>query len=455
MGIWKILLALKGSNVKAENLTEQQADSPSPAVSSISSFGSGTLLVHGPQPKVVPKKKHVSWAVGRKHASNRLTNFIWSCLFLLVIAATVIVVAALAENIRRTLWSKEVTYTDGDSELRSNSNSLEDVHSKIKSDVKEETCVHRRIVWEHGSQNSEIIHDIKAKWSAIVDHDEERCLIFDLRHLQHTDCPRAYPWEMDVHVGVPSCRGPLALIAPIRKIMHHICSEQQVNLTLAGDLISEQCSNHRILQVDKVTIQYFDRHFRRVARRSIANEERPENMITPSFASDAAESMEHSPVATDVFNSENKRPHSSALPPKETIKPWIQAFTNGKQSTSSSNLAAKDEFTPSSLLSKILEKKTTTATNISAKKRPRDVKAIVVKTLAQSKLIGALVNNTTKLIGDLVNNAKKEVSESSPFENNGSLSTKTDYWEVMYNYIDDAGNVFRADQFKEITLRRK
>lgn len=246
-----------------------------------------------------------------------------------------------------------------------------------------------------------------------------------------------------MHVGVPACRGPLALIAPIRKIMHHICNEQQVNLTDAGEFISEQCSNHRILQVDKVTIQYFDRHFRRVARRSLANKEESENMVTPPFASDAGVSVEHNPVATDVLNSEKERPHASTISTKETIKSWIQAFTNGKQSTSSSKVA-KDDFSQSSLLSKILEKKTTLAARISAKGYPGDMKAIVVNTLTQSKLMGALVNK-----------AKKEVLESSPLENNGSLSTKTDYWEVMYNYIDDAGKVFRADQFKEITLRRK
>lgn len=98
----KKLFEAKDLNIKVV----PRSTTASPAVSSISSCGSGVLLIHGRQSRSEQSRKTTSLTVGRKQLQAKLANVVWSGLFLMVVVATVIVVAALAENVRRTLWMK-------------------------------------------------------------------------------------------------------------------------------------------------------------------------------------------------------------------------------------------------------------------------------------------------------------------------------------------------------------
>lgn len=141
-------------------------------------------------------------------------------------------------------------------------------------------CVHRRMAtapiegMSSKREAQEIIHDTKARWSALVDKRQKRCLLFNPMTSDVATCPMRYPWIMDRHIGALPCTwGPK--IVPggvlhytsrvIRLVLNSPMTELEVNKS--GSAIVQTCAGFDSYRVIAVYNSYYSqlKRTRRVA----------------------------------------------------------------------------------------------------------------------------------------------------------------------------------------------
>ncbi|XP_059154415.1 uncharacterized protein LOC131939898 [Physella acuta] len=268
----------------------------SPAISDASSQDSRSVLI----PVITqvkddgkPKKKKLFVQAKRLGIGQRIKNILWflvfAAIFALILCVLITLVAVFPENFLlrgdspctlsgRCSSKSGLLFTDQQipGDIESNG---------FKHFLSESQCIHRRYLSSDGYQYSEIIHDIGAKWSTIVNHDEKQCIFFKMQNIEFDGCPLEYPWSLDIRFGIPVCQTTLDTIAPIRRVMRHILERAVKNVTFAGLIASQLCSQYTNLIVDKVIVQYFDSSNRQIAKRSVMAVLEDEKKINPSIMS--------------------------------------------------------------------------------------------------------------------------------------------------------------------------
>ncbi|KAK0049316.1 hypothetical protein Bpfe_021204, partial [Biomphalaria pfeifferi] len=265
--------------LQAKNESTDLPSSPAPSYTG--SQGSHSLLLpacgHVTKEEARTKKRKAILLDANTLRQQRFKNILWLLLFSSLFALAVCVVITLANSFQDGFFLKGMSdgvicTPFGTCEAkRSEENNSPITHIQnpdFHAGYTQQQCIHQRALWEGGSYNSEIIHDLKTKWSALVDHNEQRCLLFEIHLDAIVGCPQEYPWFLDMRVGIPVCRTILDRIAPIRRVMRHILDDVQ-NLTYVGYITSRKCSRYKTAVVDKVIVQYFDINNNRIARRSV------------------------------------------------------------------------------------------------------------------------------------------------------------------------------------------
>ncbi|CAL1546075.1 unnamed protein product [Lymnaea stagnalis] len=254
--------------------------SPSPIGSVTPSQGSHAMLIpsitHAKDDAKSKRKKILNQT--KNLNQQRLKNILWllliTSLFALIVCVAITLVNSLHDNFlfrERGTSESVICQPSGKCETKSKRmrdfKSIEMIETRSESDG--HRCIHRRSIMDEGIDNSEIIHDLSTKWSAIVEHDDQRCLIFDMRDLEVSGCPKEYPWSLDMRIGIPVCKTSLDQIAPIRRVLRHILDDNLQNTTFAGYLTAKLCSLYKSAVVDKVIVQYFDADNNRIVKRSV------------------------------------------------------------------------------------------------------------------------------------------------------------------------------------------
>ncbi|KAI8784033.1 branched-chain-amino-acid aminotransferase, cytosolic isoform X3, partial [Biomphalaria glabrata] len=266
--------------LQAKNESTDLPSSPAPSYTG--SQGSHSLLLpacgHVTKEEARTKKRKAILLDANILRQQRFKNILWLLLFSSLFALAVCVVITLANSFQDGFFFKGMSdgvicTPFGTCEAkRAEDNNSPITHIQnpdFHAGYTQQQCIHQRALWEGGSYNSEIIHDLKTKWSALVDHNEQRCLLFEIHLDAIVGCPQEYPWFLDMRVGIPVCRTILDRIAPIRRVMRHILDDDVQNLTYVGYITSRKCSRYKTAVVDKVIVQYFDINNNRIARRSV------------------------------------------------------------------------------------------------------------------------------------------------------------------------------------------
>ncbi|KAH9518805.1 hypothetical protein Btru_006313 [Bulinus truncatus] len=223
-------------------------------------------------------KKKKAVVIDAKVARQQIfKNALWLLLFTSLFALVVCVVITLANSFQDGFFFKGlsdgvVCTPFGRCESKSSHDKSSVANLKTPDGLPgytQQQCMYQRALWEGGAFNSEIIHDLKAKWSTLVDHNEQRCLLFEIHLDDLIGCPQEYPWFLDMRVGIPVCRTILDRIAPIRRVMRHILDDDVQNLTSIGYITARKCIKYKTAIIDKVIVQYFDINNNRVAKRSV------------------------------------------------------------------------------------------------------------------------------------------------------------------------------------------
>jgi len=110
-------------------------------------------------------------------------------------------------------------------------------------------CLH----WRNRSDSQMIMHDTKTRWSALVNYDKKRCLMFSPMSKSVRQCPVKYPWVMDAQMGLLPCRFPVdSKREMVGRVIRLFTCNPMANISLSGSQITKACQNfssHRVMAV--------------------------------------------------------------------------------------------------------------------------------------------------------------------------------------------------------------